>query len=248
MSVLVLLPTFNGALFLREQLNSIFQQEGVSVKIVASDDGSTDGTVAILKEFDIEILPFKERLYPSQNVSKLLNRKAPYVALADQDDVWKKDKLLLSLKKMKEMEEMFGKNTPLLVHTDLEVVDVDLNRIAPSFFKYSRLNPLPNFKSLLTKNSVTGCTILMNEPLVTLAMPIPSEAIMHDWWIALVASAFGKIGVVDKPLVSYRQHKNNTVGAVSYYNLIKRIKNFFYSKRKKELQKAVFLEKYKGLV
>ncbi len=248
MSITVLLPTFNGEAFLREQLNSILDQEGVLVDLLASDDGSSDETVSVLKEYQIETLPFKGRLGPSQNVSYLLERGAPYVALADQDDVWDLEKLSLSMKKMREMEEEFGSKTPLLVHTDLEVVDTHLKTIAPSFFAFSKIKPLGGLNSLLVQNSVTGCTVLMNEALVNLATPIPKEAIMHDWWIALVAKAFGKIGVIKKPLVRYRQHAHNAIGAVSSRNLLKRFKNFLTSKEKKEIQARAFLERYGNLL
>lgn len=241
MSVLVLMPTYNGERYLAAQIDSILAQEGVKVSLLFSDDGSTDGTLSLLEGFDI--LPFERRLGPSQNVSRLLEHTAPYVALADQDDVWERDKLVLSLQKMGELEALYGRETPLLVHTDLKVVDKELRESAPSFFSYNKFHG-GGLNQLLMQNTVTGCTLLMNEALASLATPIPPEAIMHDWWIALVASAFGKIGVINRPLVHYRQHGSNAIGATTYFDLAK-IGRFRKMRDRKFLQAAVFLNRYR---
>jgi hypothetical protein len=117
---------------------------------------------------------------------------------------------------MGQMEWRYGSGTPILVHSDLAVCDANIKLIAPSFWKFQRLNPqVAAFSRLLVQNNVTGCTVLINRALADLAFPVPREAVMHDWWLALVASAAGKIGFVPKPLVRYRQHGANQIGAVS---------------------------------
>jgi hypothetical protein len=73
-----------------------------------------------------------------------------------------------------------------------------------------------NFSNLVISNLVTGCTALINESLAEKALPIPESAIMHDWWLALVAAAFGKLVYLDIPLVRYRQHGSNTIGAKEF--------------------------------
>ena len=104
---------------------------------------------------------------------------------------------------------------PLLVHGDLRVVDATLTEIAPSFARYQRLNLEWGgvLKRALVQNTVTGCTMLMNRRLVDLCLPIPAEAVMHDHWIALVAAAFGRVHALHRPLLDYRQHGRNAVGA-----------------------------------
>jgi hypothetical protein len=144
--------------------------------------------------------------------------QANYVMFADQDDVWYEGKVAKTLEKMKEMEENFSQDTPLLIHTDLKVVDRDLNIFSDSFWKYNQINPArgQKFTRLLMQNVVTGCSMMFNKTLLQLAWPIPENAAMHDWWLALVAAAFGKIGVLPEATMLYRQHGKNTLGAQKF--------------------------------
>ncbi|GAB1232685.1 hypothetical protein UT4_11510 [Ferrigenium sp. UT4] len=145
-----------------------------------------------------------------------LKEGADYLFFADQDDVWQANKLTIMLTAMQEMERQAA-DKPLLVHCDLEVVDEVLQSIAPSFTKFSRLSPTrANLGMLLCQNQVTGCASLINRNLLELACPVPHEVLMHDWWLALLAAASGKIGFVPLPLVRYRQHGRNVLGAVSF--------------------------------
>lgn len=116
---------------------------------------------------------------------------------------------------MRALEREHGPSTPLLVFSDLQVVDAALNPIAPSFWRYRRLNPrnIHRLGRLVMENVVTGCTALLNAPLARLARSIPSAAPMHDWWVALLASTLGHAGAVPQPLVLYRQHDRNLIGA-----------------------------------
>jgi hypothetical protein len=119
------------------------------------------------------------------------------------------------LAQIKATEQALGTATPVLAHTDLKVVDENLNTIAPSFWAYSNLDPYRGnaFNRLLMQNVVTGCATVINRALARLAYPIPPEALMHDWWLALVASAFGQIKTIPQKTVLYRQHADNQVGA-----------------------------------
>ncbi|MER3556040.1 MAG: glycosyltransferase family 2 protein, partial [Meiothermus sp.] len=129
--------------------------------------------------------------------------------------VWLKEKLELSLKRMQELEAAHGKATPLLVHTDLKVVDRNLAALSNSFWQHQNLNPKAGerWNRLLVQNVVTGCTTIINRALREVAIPIPSAAIMHDWWLALVASLLGRVEFIDQPTVLYRQHSHNDTGA-----------------------------------
>lgn len=224
-SVEVLLATYNGAAYISEQIDSILAQNDPHVTITVRDDGSTDETPRILLEYQtrypkrIQVLPTAQNLGTLGNFAHLLDAStAAYVMFSDQDDVWVSTKISQSLAAMKDLESRHGEDRPLLVHTDLSVVDEHLRLIHDSYRSYTRLDPHKGIRwsRLLTQNAVTGCTMLANRPLVALAAPIPEAAVMHDWWLALVAAAFGAIGYVAKPTILYRQHQSNSVGAMRY--------------------------------
>jgi hypothetical protein len=101
-----------------------------------------------------------------------------------------------------------------LVHSDLELVDAAGNRLGVRYLQRQRLDPERTAPvDLALTNVVTGCTALCNRALLELALPLPVEALMHDWWLALVASAFGRIGWLPQATVLYRQHGANVLGA-----------------------------------
>jgi hypothetical protein len=159
------------------------------------------------------------RLGARGSFSRLLeNSDADYVALCDQDDLWLPGHITKPLARIQATEQTLGKNTPVLAHTDLTVADGSLQTIAPSFWRYSRLDPYRGrfLNRLLIQNVVTGCVMMMNRALIRKACPIPSVAPMHDWWIALVAAAFGRIEVLPESTILYRQHGGNHIGATHY--------------------------------
>lgn len=222
--VAILMATYNGARYLPTQLDSILNQDFEDWQLLISDDGSTDGTLDILADYQKrypEKIRILEKETPTGSAKKnfmFLTRQAdnfPYVMYCDQDDFWQPEKVRVTLKKMKETES--GDTTiPCLVHTDLEVVDQNLITISKSFFQFSGLNASRcALNQLLIQNIVTGCTMMINHALWKFAMrPADEERIlMHDWWFALIAAAIGRIGFVDQPLIRYRQHGDNSVGA-----------------------------------
>lgn len=209
-----------------EQLNSIIEQTYKSWKLFIRDDGSTDGTVEIIKRY-VRQYPGKIRLLSdmeghlgaSESFFRLLkDADAEYIMFADQDDVWLPNKITVSLQKIKEMELKYAVDMPLLVHSDLKVTDTDLNVLSWSFWRYQHLNPQASvvFSRLLMQNTVTGCTMLINDTLRRRISTAQEGIIVYDWWIALIAAAFGKIGYTEQPTVLYRQHTNNAVGAKSW--------------------------------
>lgn len=220
----VLLATFQGGQYLEEQLESILTQTHPQLHLWIRDDGSTDQTVSILQKW-AQTYPQKITLSPSSghlgikgNFSELMKQsQAPYIMFADQDDKWFPNKVEMSLDQLKAMERQYGSHLPLLVHTDLKVVNKDLEEIALSFCRYTGLKPDDtSLNRILSQNVITGCTMLMNRALVDFAHPIPNESIMHDWWVALIASCFGHIQFVDQPTLLYRQHHTNDTGAKLY--------------------------------
>ena len=217
----VVLPTYNGAAYLEAQLASIHSQTLRPERVLLRDDGSSDGTQALIGQLHqrygswLQVLPADGNLGCTANVNRLLQAaKAPYVALADQDDLWLPHKLERSLDLMQQLEARRGTSTPLLVHGDLELVDADGERLGCRYLQRQRLDPQRCAPvDLALTNVVTGCTALLNRALVQKVLPIPPEALMHDWWLALVASAFGQIALVEEPGVLYRQHSSNVLGA-----------------------------------
>ncbi len=219
----VLMAAFNGERFLPEQLDSILTQTEQDFQLLWQDDGSTDETVHILAAYEdahpdkIHRISGPDHVKSAKgNFMSLLDKsQADYVCFSDQDDRWRQDKLETTLAAMRAGEKQYGKETPLLVHTDLAVVDENLAIIAPSFFQYQKLNPNQNnLNRLLVQNHVTGCTMMINRSLALLLKMAPAKAMaMHDWWAAMAACAMGHILFLDKPTVDYRQHGRNQVGS-----------------------------------
>tara|TARA_B110000444_G_C18837372_1_gene596803 strand:- start:1341 stop:2129 length:789 start_codon:yes stop_codon:yes gene_type:complete len=159
-------------------------------------------------------------------VDYVLNNKeslgliSAYMMFCDQDDIWYSQKIEKQLALMLATEAANDTELPVLVHSDLEVVSEQNTEIAKSLINYQGLDIERNsFSNRIISNLVTGCATLINQSLAEKALPIPENAIMHDWWLALVAAAFGKVVYLDIPLVYYRQHGNNTFGAEEYTKL-----------------------------
>lgn len=222
----VALCTYNGAEFLPLQIKSIINQNLPPDEIVCCDDLSSDQTVGLIESFSSNVIT-PVRFYSNErnigvidNYSRAISScKGDYIALCDQDDIWLPEKLAMTFNKMKEAEALYGSATPLLVHSDLSVIDASGRVIAPSFMKLRKLQPDPAepLKVLLAQNFVTGCTVLVNRPLIEVALPIPESAVMHDWWLALVAAATGKIIYEPTATVLYRKHGKNVIGAKGFY-------------------------------
>ena len=224
----ILMATYNGEKYLDEQINSIIKQTYKDWTLYIRDDGSNDNTDEIIKKYVkmypdkiIYIKDKKQGLGAKGNFGELIKySQSEYCMFSDQDDVWCENKIEISLNKIKNIESKNGKKIPILIHTDLYVVDEDLNIMNDSFWKYQNLNPNAiQMNELLVQNNVTGCTMMLNKSLLDLSKDIPSKCIMHDWWIALVASCFGKIETLNESTILYRQHGNNEVGAHKYRSL-----------------------------
>ncbi len=221
----ILLATYQGENYLEEQLESILTQTHPYLHLWIRDDGSSDQTQAILKKWlktypqKISLLSTHHHLGIKGNFSELMKHsQAPYIMFADQDDQWLPHKVEASLDQLKALERQYGSHLPLLVHTDLKVVNCHLEEMASSFWHYAGLNPehSSSLNRLLAQNVLTGCTMFMNRSLIDLAYPIPEEALMHDWWVALVACSFGHIQFLNQATLLYRQHNRNDTGAHQY--------------------------------
>ena len=219
----ILISTYNGEEYLVEQLESIFAQDINNWHILIRDDGSKDNSVLIIEEYasrypdKITVIaePPGRIGIPATYGYLLENSSSPYVAFCDQDDVWLPNKLRLLRECIQQLEGGSEKGTPVLVHSDLHVVDNKLVKLADSFWKYQKINPskMQFLERLLLQNCVTGCATMVNRALLTRALPIPKDAILHDWWLALFAASEGKIKELSARTMEYRQHADNTNGA-----------------------------------
>lgn len=256
--VSILLPTYNGSAFLEQLLDSLPLATGT--RLIARDDCSHDATPALLLRYKQHMkermeVHTGERLGVADNVGWLLGRcGTPYFLLADQDDVWEPDKLPVLWEAMQRLEHTHGKDVPLLVYSDASLIDKDGGLLSPSFFAATGTPPLWGeiFRNTLVFSPTPGCTIMGNLALARAALPVPTDAFMHDWWLLLVAGALGGVRVVNAPLVRYRQHGRNVLGAQVWNSKAlfgKALSGLKHSRtlvRKTQLQAKALLERHGG--
>lgn len=221
----ILMAVYNGEKYLREQLDSIGKQTVTDWKLHIRDDGSSDGTLCIIEEFALRY-PGKVHLleerqinnYGSKgNFAKLVEcvREDGDYAFCDQDDIWEPDKLEISENELRKAEKCKdGKIVPAMVCSDARLIDEKGALTGESFAANSNLyvSGRQTFEKLLLYNFAQGTTMLWNMQLHRIVKNIPAEAVMHDWWVALVAAGNGRIRYIPKQLISYRQHANNELG------------------------------------
>lgn len=224
----ILLAAYNGERYIKQQIDSIVSQTYSNWRLIIKDDKSTDATLEIIKEYEKKFpgkIIVKDSIKNSgsakQNFMSMLElAEAEFIMFSDHDDVWLPDKIKVTLKTMEKMVAKYGKETPLLIHGDLIVVDKDLNTLAQSMFYQQNLDSKKVlFNDYLVQNNITGCTMMINRALVNKIRQFPREYIMHDWWFGLIASAFGKVQFMNHKLIKYRQHGNNEVGAKNIRSL-----------------------------
>lgn len=210
LSVTVVLATYNGEKYLREQLDSLLSQNGVSVKILVRDDGSDDKTTTILDDYQKKgLLSWYsgEHLNVQRGYLNLLKNapKSDYYAFCDQDDVWDEDKLLIAVTEL----EKLPKDKPALYYCGQRIVDENLKLLSVHKISTDR-SPHTNF---LISN-VAGCTAVFNQYLVDAVNSAePDFILMHDSWIFKICLALGGNYYADETAhISYRQHGNNAVG------------------------------------
>ena len=247
--IAVLLATYNSEKYIREKLDSILNQTYKNISIMVSDDFSKDSTVKILEDYlkdheNISIIKSEMPLKSAQANFWFLLKNAPkadYYMFCDHDDVWKNEKIQKTLTKMLEIE---SEEKPALVHTDLFVVDKNLSLISDSMFSMQKLSKNQTLENTLIQNNVTGCTMMINGALRDLALKKQDteNMLMHDWFLAILCLATGSMGFVDEPLILYRQHGNNEVGAKDAGKVSYVMKKATQIKKNKESIKSTFIQ------
>lgn len=229
----IVLATYNGAKYLARQLDSLLAQRHGGIRILVSDDGSSDNTVEVVREYctrdsRVVLVSTVRQGGVVANFTKALSfSNAEYVMFCDQDDVWLDTKVGTMLRALKERERVVGAATPLLCFSDLAVVNVHLDVEHPSFYESNNLNPFFNTDSryLVWSSTVYGCTTVFNRSLVALGREMPSGLPMHDQWFALLAATVGEVIYVPLQTISYRQHDDNVVGG-KRKTFVKRLLSF----------------------
>lgn len=225
-TVAIVMAAYNGERYIGEQIDSILSASYQDFELFIYDDGSKDKTVSILRDYEekypdkIHVIQNRVNLGVTINFLNGLSRTTmDYVMFCDQDDFWKPDKIALTLKRMRHMEAQIGREVPLAVFTDASVADQNLNIIEASFFRSEHLKPQKtDLPHILMENKLIGCTVMVNAALrkILQSSRLPVNARYHDWWVALIAAAFGRIGFINECCLLYRQHGGNVVGGTGF--------------------------------
>lgn len=244
--IAILMATYNGEKYICQQIDSILSQTCKDWELYIHDDGSTDNTIAAVESY-VEKYPNKIHLIDGKSTGGAKYNffymfgqvEAPYYMTCDQDDVWLDKKIELTYDKMLTIENKA--DVPCLVYTELRVVDSELNTIADTMSGYQSLDcHKRTINQFILQNSVTGCTMMVNRALRDKMLRITDidNTIMHDWWAALVAAQFGKTGFIDEPTILYRQHGDNSLGALGINKLSYIVRRVW---QKKQIQESLRL-------
>lgn len=235
--VTILMSTYNGEEYLKEQLNSLLNQTYKNIEILIRDDGSSDNTLEILKKYSesYDNISFYtgKNLKPAKSFLDLIKKaeKSKYYAFSDQDDVWDKDKIEIAIKMLEKEDD----NLPKLYFSNTKLVDKNLNELKN--IRKIHKDKL-NIGNALIENVATGCTVVFNDKLIELLKKINFDDIengfMHDSLAYRICFATGNVIFDEIPHISYRQHENNAIGNSS--NIFDKIK-----KRKKSLKNTLNL-------
>ncbi len=225
----ILLATYNGEKYLKEQIDSILNQTYKNFRLIISDDCSTDSTRDILKEYEenerIQVYYQEQNLGYIKNFEFLIKQvKNDIYMLSDQDDIWLPEKIEKTYNKL-------VKEDADLVFTDLEVVDENLNTIYESFNDYMLLSRkitkyIDSYKFNYLYNCITGCTIMAKKELINKVLPFPSNSkyMVHDYWLGIITAINGKVAYLNERTIKYRQHGNNQIGTNKISHKMKTLK------------------------
>ena len=216
----VCIATYNGERFIREQIDSILRQLSSDDEIIVSDDGSTDDTISIINSIDdkrIRIIEGPRKHSPTLNFERAMKEaKGDYIFLADQDDVWKPNKVEVCIKWLQNYD---------CVVSDAEVTDSNLNPLYPSLYAIMQVRH-GRIYNTIWKNGYTGCCMAFRRNVLKASLPFPKNIPMHDIWIGNVAAYKYNMKFIPDKLIFFRRH-NETIscnGKGSKYSMWQQIK------------------------
>lgn len=222
----ILLSTYNGEKYLKEQLDSLLAQADVDIHITARDDGSTDKTVEILEMYKNKA---KIRVIIGENIGfaksfwelLILADSSDFYAFCDQDDIWHSDKMISAVDMINSQYR-----EKVLYTSNAIAVDQDLQVIKEQAFPDAGILSFPDS---LKRSILPGCTFVFDDALAQIAKKYDGPLIAHDWLLYMTATAFGKVIYDPVPHISYRIHANNTIGLeTKYKKILSKIKRFFF--------------------
>jgi len=225
-TVSIVLATYNGEKYLREQLDSIFAQTFPLLEVIAVDDCSSDSTVAILKEYAaahpiLQIYQNEVNLKHNRTFERgIMLAKGDCIAMCDQDDIWLPEKISTLIEQWKPES--------LLIHCDSEFIDAEGKSLHRKISDIKNLQTYSSPVPFIIGNTVAGHAAIFRKELIKTILPFPS-IVIHDWWMAFIAATQGPVQYVDQPLIRYRQHAGNVIGAI-------KVKGQKKKKDKSELQ------------
>ncbi len=247
--VSIAMATYNGEIFIKEQIKSLLNQTYANIEIIICDDCSTDNTFQILQDYSkkdnrIKLFKNQKNLGYVKNFEKAISLcNGEYIALSDQDDIWLEKKIEILLNDIGNFD---------LIHSDAYLIDENGEILHKSYSNFAKkqLNPKDIIELAFTP-MVTGCTCMFTKDLKEKVLPFCSEIHVHDLWISLVAFKNNGIKYNSESLIKYRQHDNNQIGALkkeknSFFKKIKLLSNKEYSRKNsfnKELNKINCLKK-----
>ena len=225
MECLILMATYNGEKFIREQIQSIIEQSYKNWTLLIRDDGSTDKTVEIInrmrsKDNRITLIQNTTNEHGAyKNFWYLLHytktlKKFDYYFFADQDDIWNKDKL----KRMICFDESFSSNTPRLVYSDMQIIDADGNLILESLNNVMGIGNISGLSLFFTHGYLWGCDVMINKALFD-HVPLLEidnsyiDIMSHDNYYGKFAMLIGDIKFLPTACICHRRHNNNETGS-----------------------------------
>lgn len=240
----IAMTTYNGAIFIATQLESIINQTVAPFEVIVVDDCSTDDTWYLLEQYAkkypiIHIFKNEKNLGPTKNFEKAVNLcSGDYIALSDQDDIWFENKLEMMLDNI---------GDAMLIHHDAKLIDDNGQVIGDSLLKFIDYYHIADFFTRLMREGVHGCCLMMKKEVANAARYIPDGFVYHDFFYNLTACALGKVKTIYQPLMSYRLHHNNACGLFAEKSYDRAMKD--YAKNLKNMKLIVNLpvfEKYKN--
>lgn len=258
----IIMCTYNGEKYVQEQIDSILNNTETDWVLYISDDGSTDKTYDLASEYakdypeKIILTTHKNTADPSihflEKVRDISTRMQSddHIMLCDQDDIWYSNKIQRTLQCMNCLATKSSNEIPLLVCTDVEVVNEKKELIAASYRKMNHYNIKKlDAGHLLMEHKAQGCTIMINKVLADMVKELPQTVTGHDVWLEMIAVTMGKVGYLDESTMAYRRHSEQyTVGEMGYWNILfkqlKNIKNQKYIVYGLTPQAQTFLEIY----